>query len=376
MLATLEVDRARVAELEAQISYLERSLSALRIEKMLAQERLDSYKYPVLTLPNEIVSDIFMHFLPPYPLFPPLIGLLSLTLLTQICRRWREIALGTPALWSAITSYHDSIDIPFDLAIHAFDIWLNRSRCCPVSLQFDATDSQMDVAEFLAILVPHRARWESLDIYLSPSHLPILDGPMPLLRYLDLPLLGSGAGTEVVTFEVPLLRTVVLNDDAALSVILPWAQLTSLTLLCVYPEGCVPILLQTSSLVHCKLELFDSTNNQPRPDITRPCLESLTLINPRRESAIDFLGTLIVPALRSLKIPEIFLYHMNPIQSLTALISKSGCKLEEVQITGPRSVPESSYLKAFPSIPRFSFSDEEISGESDSSDVEGDIDSE
>ncbi|KAJ7875445.1 hypothetical protein B0H13DRAFT_2201207 [Mycena leptocephala] len=374
MLSGLEAGRARVAELEAQISHLERSLSALRIEKRLAQERLDSYKYPVLTLPNEIISDIFMHFLPPYPLFPPLIGLLSPTLLTQICRKWREIALGTPALWSAI-SYHDSINMPFDVAIHAFDIWLNRSRCCPVSLQFDANDSRVDAAEFLAMVVPHRARWEHLELSVWLSHLPILDGPMPLLRYLDLRLRRVGTYAKAVTFEMPLLRTVVVNDDAALSVILPWAQLTSLTLLRVFPYECVPILQQTSSLVHCKLELFDSTNDQPRPDITLPCLESLTLINPRRESAIDFLGTLIVPALRSLEIPEIFLY-VNPIESLTAFISKSGCKLEEVQITGPRSVPESSYLKAFPSIPRFLFTDEESTGESDFSDVEGNLDSE
>jgi hypothetical protein len=102
MLADLEADRARVADLDAQISHLERSLSALREEKNLAQERLDSYKYPVLTLPNEIVSEIFIHSLPAYPEYPPLTGLHSPTLLTHICRRWREIALGAPALWRAI----------------------------------------------------------------------------------------------------------------------------------------------------------------------------------------------------------------------------------------------------------------------------------
>jgi hypothetical protein len=90
---------------------------------------------------------------------------------------------------------------------------------------------------------------------------------------------------------------------------------------------------------------------------------------------IGFLETLIVPALRSLEIPEQFL-EPNPIELLAAFISKSGCKLEEVEITGPRAVPESSYLKAFPSIPRFLFTNEESSDESDSSDVEGDLDSE
>jgi hypothetical protein len=126
MLPSLEAERARVADLEAQISHLERSLSALREEKFLAQERLNSYKYPVLTLPNEIVSEIFVHFLPDYPLLPPLTGLLSPTLLTHICRRWREIALGTPALWSAITSsYHGYI--PLKQKAHLFDLWLKRS---------------------------------------------------------------------------------------------------------------------------------------------------------------------------------------------------------------------------------------------------------
>ncbi|KAJ6577973.1 hypothetical protein B0H19DRAFT_1122031 [Mycena capillaripes] len=98
MLAGLEADRVRVAQLEAQILHLERSLSELRIEQSLTQERLDSYTYPVLTLPNEIISEIFIHFLPTYPFCPPLTGVLSPTILTHIFRRLREIALGTPVL--------------------------------------------------------------------------------------------------------------------------------------------------------------------------------------------------------------------------------------------------------------------------------------
>ncbi|KAJ7705931.1 hypothetical protein B0H14DRAFT_2415857, partial [Mycena olivaceomarginata] len=53
---------------------------------------------PVLTLPNEIISEIFVQFLPVYPLSSPSTGPFSPTLLTQICRRWREIALTTPLL--------------------------------------------------------------------------------------------------------------------------------------------------------------------------------------------------------------------------------------------------------------------------------------
>ncbi|KAJ7866328.1 hypothetical protein B0H13DRAFT_1898144 [Mycena leptocephala] len=300
MLADLEADRARIADLESQIS-------ALRKEKNLAQERLDSYKYPVLTLPNEIVSEIFIHFLPTYHRFPPLTGLFSPTLLTHICRTWREIALRTPALWSAISAYGD---VPSEQTVRTFDTWLKRSRSRPLSVQIvDLTDS--DVAGILAAVVPHCARWEYLDLYLPPSHLPIIEGPMPLLRHLDLEFREYPA-TDVLAFrEAPLLRTAVLQNAASSSVILPWAQLTS--------------------------------------------LKTLALNGPGR-LVTDLLGTFIVPALRSLKTREEIL-GASPIELLTGFISKSGCKLDKVHIAGARLLPPDSYRQAFPSIRKFSFSD-------------------
>ncbi|KAJ6474423.1 hypothetical protein C8R47DRAFT_708876 [Mycena vitilis] len=103
MLAHLEADRVRVAELEAHIVELQRSLAVLQSEKVSAQERLASYKYPVLTVPNELISEIFIHFLPAYPVCPPLTGPRSPAVLTQICHRWREVALSTPSLWRALS---------------------------------------------------------------------------------------------------------------------------------------------------------------------------------------------------------------------------------------------------------------------------------
>ncbi|KAF8151930.1 hypothetical protein K438DRAFT_379197 [Mycena galopus ATCC 62051] len=77
-------DRARVADLDTEILLLEQALSAMRIQKDQAQRRLDSYKYSVLTLPNEIISEILVHFLPIHPQY--FAGLDSPILLTQICR--------------------------------------------------------------------------------------------------------------------------------------------------------------------------------------------------------------------------------------------------------------------------------------------------
>ncbi|KAK6977951.1 hypothetical protein R3P38DRAFT_3470482 [Favolaschia claudopus] len=70
-------NEAQILELEAQITALQRSIVQLRGAQRAAKQRLSSYKYPVLTLPNEILGEIFIHFLPPYPDPPPLVGNLS-----------------------------------------------------------------------------------------------------------------------------------------------------------------------------------------------------------------------------------------------------------------------------------------------------------
>ncbi|KAJ7871611.1 hypothetical protein B0H13DRAFT_2554410 [Mycena leptocephala] len=224
------------------------------------------------------------------------------------------------------------------------------------------------MTQILTAVVPHRARWEHLDFYLPPSYLSIIDGPMPLLRHLHLAL-SEYSATNVLAFrDAPVLRSVILNDTS-LKVILPWAQLTSLTLLCVYPHKCVPFLQKTLNLVHCELEIcYDSDDDEPGPDVTLPCLESLTLVDVADGPVTGFLETFIVPALRGLKVPEDFI-NPNPIESLTGFISKSGCKLEELHIDGLRSLPRQSYRKAFPVIHKFSFDDEEDSSESDALDI-------
>ncbi|KAJ7877354.1 hypothetical protein B0H14DRAFT_3436055 [Mycena olivaceomarginata] len=179
MLSSLVTDRARVTEIDSQILDLERSLSALRIEKSLARERLDSYKYPVLTLPNEIISEIF-----------------------------RAI----------------SVSILFQEQNYISD-FLSRSGCCPLSIR-NYGRNDFSVPEVFATVVSHRARWEHLHLYLSPSQLSIMDGPMPLLQHLHLTLAIDGRPTNIFRAgQMPLLRSVVLDGIAIRSADLPWAQL-------------------------------------------------------------------------------------------------------------------------------------------------------
>ncbi|KAJ7356453.1 hypothetical protein DFH08DRAFT_802499 [Mycena albidolilacea] len=317
-MSTLAADRARLADFDAQILDLERSLSALRSQRQPVFERLSAYTYPILTLPNEITSEIFIHFLPNYPSWPPLTGPDSPTLLAQICREWRDIALETPAL----------------------------SRCSPLSLELNGhAIDPLRVTELVSALVSHRSRWERLIVYnFSLSHLLAMDGPMPLLRTLE--LYTDDPNIEVSFLEAPLLRTVVLWDTSSETVALPWAQLTSLTLSHVSPEYCAPILRQTSNLVHCALEFCEYPEAVDFLDVTLPYLHSLTLDG--RGARGEYLEMLIVPALRNLQILNAYL-EPEYIPTLAAFVAKSGCKLQNLRITYADSAFEHYFCKAFPS---------------------------
>ncbi|KAJ7038890.1 hypothetical protein C8F04DRAFT_331298 [Mycena alexandri] len=358
MLSHLQADRIRAAELDSQITALERSLSALRVQKTLVQGRLNSYKYPVLDLPNEIVSEIFIHFLPVYPKCPPSAGILSPTNLTHICRKWREIASATPMLWRA-SALPLRPSLSFAQQAGETDHWLRRSRSCPISIEIvedycEATKPDGWASEVLAVLDAHRGRWEHLKLHFGAvPPLITFERSMPLLRHLSLAFdeIHHHSSFPVVFGKTPLLRSVSLNYLATREVILPWAQLTSLELVSVFPKDCVAVLQQTFNLVHCQLTLFES-RDMDLLDVTLPRLETLRLLGFMNHRAIGYLGTFFVPALRELRIPEQFLE--NPIEFLTSFISKSGCHLREVHITGERTVPKQTYCTTFPSI-RFHF---------------------
>ncbi|KAJ7436699.1 hypothetical protein FB451DRAFT_1307044 [Mycena latifolia] len=319
------------------------------------QERLDSYAYPVLTLPNETVSEIFVRFLPVYPLCPPQTGLLSPTVLTHICRKWREIALATPALWRAISIVDDiDSDRTDGRQLHILESWLNRSGCLPLAV--DKGDWSASIsAECLEKLVLHSARWEYITLGIKTlSHLLAIPNTMPQLQHLDLRLYDHGSPPPVAYHDVPRLRSATLWDFDYPPELLPWTQLTSLTLVCKLPTECTAVLQHTVNLVHCELVTADDLVRPP--DVKLERLESLVLMPYAEEQdpATHYLDTLIVPTLRTLTVPEDFL-QPDPINMLTVFISKSGCQLENVCIIGERFVPKHRYREAFSSIPKLSF---------------------
>ncbi|KAK7014277.1 F-box domain-containing protein [Favolaschia claudopus] len=342
MLASLEADRRRILVLEIEILKLQQALSALQTEKDPVQGRLDAYRYPVLILPNEIISEIFLWFIPPYPDELPLAGSSSPTILTHICRKWREIALATPQLWRTIVIDEQlrSREVQGDIA----ETWMRRSKSLPLSVH---VNNYLGTSPALPSLIPGAARWEHLSLVLWDVDSQILSNAMPLLRQLHLHV--DDEINTVVCGDMPLLRTVHLALFAIGNVALPWAQLTSLSLEGAYMGEFGPILLQTPNLVHLSLEIIAAGDDIDFSEIRLLCLQTCDLDSSELECP-EVLNTLIAPALRSLRLPEQFLGDDDPINILQAFISRSQCKLDSLSIMSTLT-PLQSYRRAFPSIP-------------------------
>ncbi|KAJ7457320.1 hypothetical protein FB451DRAFT_1008992, partial [Mycena latifolia] len=85
--------------LSADISRQKEVLKSLERSKSAAQHQLNALRDPVARLPVELSSEIFIQCLPSRP--APNAGDAPLLLLS-ICKAWTDIALSTPALWTAI----------------------------------------------------------------------------------------------------------------------------------------------------------------------------------------------------------------------------------------------------------------------------------
>ncbi|KAJ7734790.1 hypothetical protein DFH07DRAFT_928418 [Mycena maculata] len=185
----LAAERARITEIDLQILELECSLRALRAERDLLQGRLDAFKYPVLALPNEIVIEIFVHFLPLYPEPPPVVGLFSPIVLGQVCQKWREIILSTSALWKgaavSLNRYSN-----FDRTLRLLETSLQRSGSRALSIAIDCiTLYESVVTPFMQTILSHCARWEHLKLCVPPGSLACIQGPLPMLCSLEIPSL-------------------------------------------------------------------------------------------------------------------------------------------------------------------------------------------
>ncbi|KAJ6597779.1 hypothetical protein DFH09DRAFT_84300 [Mycena vulgaris] len=332
----INLDRDQLRHRLAQLTNLIDSLSA---ERQRLQAQSDAIVYPVLSLPPELTSIIFIHCIPtsgqltcPSPIEGPL-------LLAQICRPWREIAINTPELWQSIALIDTrSVDV--------LKTWFSRSGNHPLNFSINCVD-QIHAASLLDACMLHARRWQDVDFALPVRALKRLDGAlqMPILRKLSLSLRGPfsrEAGVRVhpiTTSDAPLLREATVNTYPDLSFDFPWTQLTSLTLGRMDTENYSAILKLCPHVVTLDISTTGSFTIPADPPLILASLESFTFPS-------DFCSTLHhlrLPKLSHIYIRETVSLDVDHANALQSLIHRSSSAIQRLSLL--LKYPESKTLE-------------------------------
>ncbi|KAJ7211934.1 hypothetical protein B0H12DRAFT_1079477 [Mycena haematopus] len=264
--------RDRLAELNAQIPLL-------AAEREFVQKKLQSVTYPVLSLPVEVTSEIFIHCLPDFEHADLIFSryserLPTPVLLSQICQTWRDIALTTPKIWAVFQIHVEVWPNDFALGAHRLAEWLKRAGVSPLSFVFSDPESLYRGSAFglpstlratLAPILALSKQWRNAVLCLSHQALitqqfqSSLHERLPNLETLHITsdVNPSNANAVVTAFELaPSLRRVVLEGLPPAMILLPWKQLTHFSGRPLGEMDCFHILQLAVLLVECKFILI------------------------------------------------------------------------------------------------------------------------
>ncbi|KAG2123476.1 hypothetical protein DEU56DRAFT_829653 [Suillus clintonianus] len=272
-------------------------------------------------LPSELLSHIFVHCLPETELLLPSSKSAPL-LLTKICRRWREVAVGMPSLWCGLIVDVDNEDR--QRAAFCYDAWLKRSRDRPLSLALKCF--QNDATNLRSLLHPYMKQISSLHIIIFVNSFTpdLLLNDLPALQDLTIttsnPLWCTPGFAQSISRLPSTLRRFKVAGPSAfdfdrISSCNPiWAHLTHVEIAICQPNLILQLLQLGPNL--CSLEIG---------------LQSLCISNatPLRMGNLfpDLFNALTLPNLRVLEARYI---RPWPHEELKAFLARSSCPLESL----------------------------------------------
>jgi len=238
----LAISRAEKKKADLKASLTQNSSSeGVRVQKSV--NKLDDFinaRKPILStlrhLPHEMLSYIFTLCLDPIRNRPwhrsHWHSIPSFTL-SQVCRRWRAVALETPILWSLLVDVQLKPKLGSKLGysyIKFLETLLRRSKNLDLWIYIHVPFHELDTHRVIAPLVRHSGRWRVVTFETSPSIVAAFRGiqhRLPRLRSLSLDLSRGDEATSLKLFsDAPSLTEVTISDlNPQLE--LPWGQLKS-----------------------------------------------------------------------------------------------------------------------------------------------------
>ncbi|KAF7294125.1 F-box domain-containing protein [Mycena chlorophos] len=304
---------------------------------------------PILMLPNELLTEIFNFYLPPYPTAPKIAGPGSPTYLLGVCRAWRTVVLNSPNLWRAMgIRPKGSADLGRDAGV--LRQWLVRSGTVPISLNLILRaneDADPEQAAFVAAVLANRSRWEYFRWRLDWERVHLITGPAPSIVDLNI---GTSyqppSHRQILRLDgaTPHLRSVTLWNVGFGASSFEWKRLTTLALVNTDIEDCLTALGQATALIRCKLHMSTAGRQwAPLPGKTiLPLLETF-IVDGGSSDALDtdiaqvanpsqnWWGQFVLPSLRRLA-ASYNLLDPPGREALQLLASRSNCRLERLRV--------------------------------------------
>ncbi|KAJ6594620.1 hypothetical protein B0H19DRAFT_66707 [Mycena capillaripes] len=305
---------------------------------------------PVQKLPVELLGEIFLWTLSDWgPMTDERSALvLQPLIISHVCGHWRSVSLSIPMLWATIW-----IDRPRAAHLSMVQLWIQRSRTCPLSINLRQTDpksclsfptpTEHDITDdIFLLLLPHLRRWQTIDfIFKTGTQLSLDSLPgdeVVALEHVALHIdswdTTSAESLQSALYSRPSVRSIHLMP-ASKQCDVPWKQLTYLEVdaECTL-ETCLSILASCPELSGAKFtssaqpDWSHTPFTHPEQYLTLPSLVDLSIKASRIDLA-PFFDRLTLPALRSLALEYCHVPRAMPDHSsLHSLLERSSCVLE------------------------------------------------
>ncbi|KAK7058422.1 hypothetical protein VNI00_002056 [Paramarasmius palmivorus] len=283
-------------------------------------------------------------------------------IVTQVCRRWRQVALATSSLWSIIRIETGRLLAPKE-PLKMLQAYLDRSQpmhiSCMLDLGWDRTTEGKGHGrklnnQIVKLLIAHSKRWYDMEITIMRSgsrlwaEFQALKG-MPELRSLSLHgnmieayckpeklkeiagmFLGASHLREArINIELPLFyqSRIMSSDKDDFSdedglpsgtplLVLPWSQLRELTLADVYTQSLLRILpfLVNLEYLDAYVEVDWGVKDVSNDRIVHSKLRYLSLTGRDNTDIQTFTSKVMVPAIEDLRIGRPTYYSMAGVR--------------------------------------------------------------
>ncbi|KAJ7366521.1 hypothetical protein DFH08DRAFT_1072003 [Mycena albidolilacea] len=245
------------ADIERLIDQTQLKIASLRSQIERERAIAAALRYiisPVRALPVELLAEIFVLAIRDRT------HITDVLRLSQVCSDWRQVAHATPRLWTGLirVNLDNESGSLKEAYADGLKAWLARSLPHPVPISFMACPPKDTYCRILAEILKTSPRWGSADLRYAPLWLinRVAECRLDNLEELSLGTIGPNTShLDPLCFTgAPRLRKLGVkfhsNDP---QILMPWAQLTDITIDSSSHDIALDILVQCTDLIRASL---------------------------------------------------------------------------------------------------------------------------